>query len=201
MAVAICGYGRHGKGTVASLLTGQSGLVCKESTSEGAARVVYEKLKDEYGYKSIEECWNDRHQHRAEWAETIWRYNEPYGLTLYVEMLHESDILEGVRKSAELQALKDVGLVDVVIWVDATKRLPPEDPASCQVTPDDADVVIDNNGPASLLPLAVSQVISDYGLSSDVYAYSHRPVVEGIENGSIVPPILGDGSRAGCGRA
>jgi hypothetical protein len=145
MILAICGYGGHGKGTAATYLAANSKLRYKQSTSMAAGEMMFRKIGEKYGYPNAQACWEDRHNHRAEWAEEIWAYNQPDGLTLYREMLPDNDILEGVRKAAELQALKDAGIITMTLWVDALERLPREPSSSCQVKPTDADAVIDNN--------------------------------------------------------
>lgn len=144
--IAICGYGRHGKGTVAKWLQAVTGLRYPGSTSEAAAGYMFSLLRERFGYKTVKECFEDRHNHRAEWAKSIWTYNQPDGLTLYRDMLDTHDILEGVRKRGELMALRDSEIIDLVIWVDAMRRMPREPGTSCQVSADDCDVIIENNG-------------------------------------------------------
>ncbi len=38
------------------------------------------------------------------------------------------------------------GLFDVIIWVDASERLPLEDPSSFDIDKTCADIIIENNG-------------------------------------------------------
>lgn len=49
-----------------------------------------------------------------------------------------------MRSKREFLASKD--LFDLVIFVDASERLPPEGKESCTITKDDADIIITNNG-------------------------------------------------------
>lgn len=146
MRIAIIGHSQHGKGTVSEYLAINADLKYTESTSQVAASVVYSELGDIYAYRHAQECWDDRHNHRDEWASIIWLYNQPSGTQLYREMLFRNDIIDGIRKSKELQNMRDSGLIDLVVWVDASKRVEPEPRTSCQVTVNDADVIIDNNG-------------------------------------------------------
>jgi hypothetical protein len=60
-------------------------------------------------------------------------------------MLHQNDILDGIRKASELQACKEAGIVHITIWVDASERHPPEPSSSCEIGPEDCDIVVDNN--------------------------------------------------------
>lgn len=144
--IAVCGYSRHGKGEVAKLISRYSGLRYQQSTSQAAAQLVFNTIGRSYGYRDAEECFNDRHNHRKEWAETIWQYNQPDGLRLYREMLADNDVLEGIRKQEELAAVVKEGLVDTTVWVDASQREAVEPQNSCQVCMRDCEHVIDNNG-------------------------------------------------------
>lgn len=163
MILAVCGYGTHGKGTSAAYICLKTGLRYKQSTSEAAADVVFAVIGEKYGYPNARACWEDRHNHRDEWAQIIWEHNAPDGLTLYRDMIADgNDILEGVRKASELQALKDTGMVDLTIWIDALKRKPREASSSCQVKPEDCDVIVDNNGTPDDLKVELDRVIEQY---------------------------------------
>ena len=146
MRLAICGHSRHGKETVSRYIAAKTGLRYKQSTSEAIAAVVFEKIVTSAAYSSAHECWQNRHNHRAEWARIIWEYNQPDGITLYRDMLVENDIFDGIRKTSELHAVIEAGIAHLAIWVDASQRVEPEGADSCQVSVDDCLIVIDNNG-------------------------------------------------------
>jgi hypothetical protein len=142
MILAICGPGRSGKDTTSEWFKNNTTLRYTGSTSEAAAKLCYEKLKDTYSYTSVEEAFAERHDHRVEWANIIWNYNKPYGTTLYEDMLKGSDILNGIRRSGEIKALQQHLLVDLTLWID---RDVPAD-LSCEMTAEDADIIIPNRG-------------------------------------------------------
>jgi hypothetical protein len=50
-----------------------------------------------------------------------------------------------MRDSSEIKECLNQGLFDLVIWVDASKRLPMESANSFNITPSDADIIVDNN--------------------------------------------------------
>ena len=58
----------------------------------------------------------------------------------------DAPIYCGIRNGLEFIAVRDAGLFDLSIWIDASDRLPPEPSTSCTVTRDMCDIVIDNNG-------------------------------------------------------
>lgn len=164
MILAVCGYGTHGKGTFCQLLAGLTTLRYTQSTSEAAAEVVFAAIGTRYGYANSHECWLDRRNHRAEWFDIIREYNKPDGMTLYREMLKTQDILEGIRDSFELRTLKEAGLVQKSVWISAEKRLPPELIASNNVTQDDCDAWVGNNGTRREFIQKVQEFIDFYGL-------------------------------------
>jgi len=140
--LAICGYGESGKDTASIWLAENTPLRYTVSTSAAAAEVVFNQIRHTYGYDSVEECHADRKNHRELWGDIIREYNEPYGLTLYDELIETNDILNGIRRRDELHAVREAGLVDLVIWID---RVTPPD-HSCDLYPGDADIVIWNFG-------------------------------------------------------
>lgn len=142
MKLAVIGHGRSGKDSACTWLGSNTTLRYHESTSEAAAQICFEQLRQKYGYTTVEQAFLNRHKHRREWAEIIWRYNEPDGLRLYREMLKTNDILNGIRRAGELQALKESQMLDATIWLD---RDVPEDPSN-ETRPADADLIISNRG-------------------------------------------------------
>lgn len=159
----LLGYGRHGKDSVAEILT-HYGFTYMSSSWAAAENVVFPVLGPKYGYETVEDCFEDRHNHRREWFDLITEFNTPDKARLPRIIYSQVDIYVGIRNRDEFLAAREEGLFDYAIWVDASKRLPVESTESCTVTPDDADIVIDNNGPEKHLPIrvwdAVSQITS-----------------------------------------
>lgn len=63
----------------------------------------------------------------------------------------------GLRSKEELDAIRGQGLVDFVVWVDASHRLPAEPISSMKLSYQDADFIIDNNGTLADLARAVDR--------------------------------------------
>jgi dephospho-CoA kinase len=137
---------RWGKDTLAEILREHYGLKFISSSQACADIFIYDELKDKYGYKTPEECFNDRVNHRQEWYELICEYNKYDKARLAKDILKYNNTYVGMRDSSEIKECLRQGLFDLVIWVDASKRLPPEDSKSFNITTSDADIIIDNNG-------------------------------------------------------
>lgn len=142
----VIGHARHGKDTFAEILEEVFGLTFKSSSQSAADIFIYNELKDKYGYKNPIECFEDRVNHRAEWKEMICDYNSPDKAKLAKAILENSDCYVGMRDKEEIEECLRQNLFDVIIWVDASERLPLEDPSSFNIDKSDADFIVDNNG-------------------------------------------------------
>jgi dephospho-CoA kinase len=141
----IIGHGRHGKDTVCDILQRDYNFKFMSSSQFCNEKVLFPVLSPIYGYTTLEECYNDRHNHRKEWYDLIAEHNSDDPARLGKELFSQFDIYCGLRRKEELEALTEQDVCDYIIWVDASKRLPPEDESSCTVTKDMSDYVIDNN--------------------------------------------------------
>lgn len=157
--VLVIGHARHGKDTVSEMLRDRYDLRFVSSSLFCAEHVVFPALKDKYGYGDPVSCFDDRHEHRAEWYDLIRDFNRPDATRLGRAIFAEHDVYCGLRSKAELNALHNAGAYDVCVWVDASDRLPPEDASSCTVEPWMADYVLDNNGSLEDLELNLSQLM------------------------------------------
>ncbi len=139
----IIGHARHGKDTVAEILKQYFGMRYI-SSSEAAAKIfIYDALKEKYNYRTIEECFNDRVNHREEWYNLIVDYNKNDKSRLASEIVNSSDCYVGMRDLEEIKACRKI--FDLIIWVDASNRLPKEDSKSFNIDPSCADIIISNN--------------------------------------------------------
>ena len=145
MKYLILGHGRHGKDTAAEFLRDKFGVKFKSSSFAAAEIFLFDKLKDEFGYKTIEECYDDRLNNRARWHDEISAYNKPLH-RLASNILAENDCYVGMRSDLEVNSCMENGLFDKVFWVDASKRKPKEGKDSFNVKFDPTYMIwIDNN--------------------------------------------------------
>lgn len=142
----VVGHGRHGKDTFADMLTEKTGLVSCDSSRFACSNVVRPYIERVYSrtYATDDECYEDRHHCRSTWFDAIRDYNAKDPARLARELFRVADIYCGIRSRVEFFAARD--LVDISIWVDASKRRIPESMLSFDILASDCDITIDNNG-------------------------------------------------------
>lgn len=146
MGIIVTGYGEHGKDTVCEMLEAIYGGLRYASSSRVACELfIYKELKDRFGYKSIEQCYEDRRNMREIWYRSIVRYNTPDKARLAKELFAKYNVYCGLRDREELNAIRDQGLARLVIWVDASSRLGTVESGSMNIDSSYADIVIENN--------------------------------------------------------
>jgi len=142
----LIGHARHGKDSMAEILQENFGLKFKSSSQAAAEIFIYDALKEKYGYQTPEECFEDRVNHRAEWHQLICEYNIHDKAKLAKGILEQADCYVGMRDYREIKECINQNLFDLIIWVDASERLPLEGSTSFNIDKEDADIIIDNNG-------------------------------------------------------
>ena len=142
----IIGAARWGKDSMAEILNEEFGFKFKSSSLAASEIFLYDALKDKYGYKTPEECFEDRINRRSEWYTLICEYNKDDKTRLAKEILKEADCYVGMRDDKEIEECMKQRLFDLIIWVDASKRLPLESSYSFNIDISLADIIIENNG-------------------------------------------------------
>lgn len=189
----VLGHARHGKDTVAEILQQEYGYTFTSSSLFCAEKVIWEAIhnQDAYATRHIEAgspgmstdelyaefsmmagrnyadaqaCFEDRANFRAAWFSLIAAYCYPEKERLASEIFAENDIYVGVRDKREYYAIVNSGVVDGVIWVDASERCEPEAFGSCTVEPWMSNWIIDNNGTKDELHRNVHQLMSYLGI-------------------------------------
>jgi hypothetical protein len=155
----VIGHGRHGKDTVCEILRDSYGYSFESSSQFCSRKFIFDNLKDKYNYASEKACYNDRHNHRAEWYDAICNYNVPDASRLGREIFKEHDIYCGLRNKREFHAMRNTGVFDHAIWVDRSDCLPEEAKTSMSVEQWMADFTVDNNGSLEELKFNVDQLI------------------------------------------
>lgn len=157
----VIGYARHGKDTVGEILRDAYGFRFTSSSVFVAQEVMW----DNWGcavYDNFDEMYADRVNHRVLWMQMISAYNTPDKTKTAATMLSRGfDMYVGMRRQDELDACREKGVFDHVIWVDASLRHPPES-GSMDITEDSAnpDYVLYNNGTISELHDQVADLVN-----------------------------------------
>lgn len=147
MGIILAGLARHGKDTAADIVQKHFGLTFAASSEFACDLFLFDKLKDEFGYTSKEQCFEDRVNHRERWFNEIVNFNTPDLGRLGEMIFAKHPIYCGIRNIDELNILREKGLANLVIWVDATERLgAAESTGSNTITKENADIIIENNG-------------------------------------------------------
>lgn len=146
MNILILGHKGHGKDEVGMRLGKLLSCEYRSSSLFICEKAVFPVLAPLYGYMTIQECYEDRDNHRKEWFDLIYAYNEDSPTRTADELLEVAPIYVGMRNRIEFEANKEKRNFDVVIWVEAGNRKPLEDSGSMELTEEDADYVVDNNG-------------------------------------------------------
>jgi len=145
MKLLVIGHGRHGKDTVCDILKNNYGYNFISSSEFCSKLFIYDQLKGKYNYSNYEECYTDRHNHRAEWYDLISNYNKKNPARLGTEIFKEYDIYCGLRNAREFYALKEQKIYDYALWVDRSEILASEKVDSMTLNKTMADFNIDNN--------------------------------------------------------
>lgn len=158
--ILILGHARHGKDTVAEILRDHHGFDFRSSSFFLAEKVVRPALAERgITYASLDECYEDRVNHRALWREIIADFNGDDPALLAKSILAECDVYVGMRTDREYRA--SLPLFDVVVWVDASRRgIPPEGTDSMTIEYDPETMHrIDNGGGLGWLSAQVGRLI------------------------------------------
>ncbi len=170
LKLLVIGHGRHGKDTVCEILRNRYNYSFESSSRFCSRLFIFDQLKDLYGYTTEEQCYADRHSHRAEWYNAICAYNVHDASTLGREIFRTHDIYCGLRNKREYHAMRNTGVFDYAIWVDRSDHLPGESKASMSLEQWMADFTIDNNGSLRDLEFNIKQLMEQIDpYSSQLY--------------------------------
>ena len=106
---------------------------------------IFDILKNKYNYKNLDECFEDRRNHREEWYNLICDYNKEDKSRLTKEIIKTNNIYVGMRDDKEYEYSRH--LFDLIIWVDAFKRVfEKDDTLKIDFKTSNPDIIINNNG-------------------------------------------------------
>jgi hypothetical protein len=142
--ILVIGHKQHGKGTFAALATAEFNLKAMGTSRFGTLH-MFSLMKDTHGYATPEACYNDRGNHREYWFTELERYNKNNPSQLIEDIYANHSLAEGLRNRYEFNGVKKNVKPDLIIWIDASKRMPMESTKSMELTQDDAHISIDNN--------------------------------------------------------
>ena len=142
----ILGQKRSGKDSFAEILFETYGITYSSSSDASNKIFLFDILKEKYGYKTHQECFDDRVNHRDEWYKLICDYNSVDKTRLAKDITKDYDMYVGIRDLEEFNACVKNNIFDLIVWVDASERVKSENESFMEITKSMADVIIDNNG-------------------------------------------------------
>lgn len=158
--ILIVGHGRHGKDTVAEFICKYTNYKAIASSLAAAEIFIFEELKNKYNYKTFEECFEDRSNHRSEWYDLICGYNKNDKARLAKDIMKTNDIYTGMRDDLEIQECLKNNIFDYVIGVyDPRKPLEPNSSFNIDIF-NVSDIIICNNKDLSNLEDNVKLVLN-----------------------------------------
>lgn len=147
LKLVVVGHGEHGKDEFCSILVSRLSELKFMSSSHFALDLfIYDALKEQFGYKTREECYEDRKTKRPLWYKLFKLFNYHDLAASMRKFFAEYSVYCGNRDDDELDAGRAAELYDFVVFVDRSKVKPLEPPSSYKVTPRQYDIYIDNNG-------------------------------------------------------
>ena len=148
--ILICGYAQHGKDTAAEYLRDKHGISFQSSSYSALEIFLYNSLRDILGYKTMEECYSDRVNHRALWHDLIKSYNSKDKARLAKGILRMNNCYVGMRSKEELDECIKQKLFTHYVWIDASDRKEDESIDSCPLRREDfmgitGSIIVTNN--------------------------------------------------------
>jgi len=164
MKIMVIGHARHGKDTVGELLKKHYVLSFTSSSMFCAARIMKPAFEEKKGlvYESVQECFEDRVNHRAFWHDEIAAYAENDLSILVREIFAANDVYCGCRNDREFLQAKGEGLFQLSLWVEAGLRHKPESRDSMKLKQWMADAVVDNNGTIEQLERNLIRIVNPF---------------------------------------
>lgn len=144
MKILVLGYRGSGKDEFAKILSEKTGLKYTNVSIKASEEFIKQGMESIKVYETVLDCYNDRDNYRDCWFRLFNQYTEKDKSRFVKKVLEDYDIYAGLRDKE--QVLTSLHLFDVIVWTDASERVGVEDESSCNVTPDLADHIIDNNG-------------------------------------------------------
>lgn len=153
MKLLIIGHAQHGKDEVCTYLVKLLGLEYTSSSVVATDLGIFDGVIKKFlgaQHLSMKQqrvmFYANKDSFRPEMYEEIRKFNAIDKTALAREIFKDFDIYCGLRDLEEFDAIKRARLTDLVIWVDASLRVPAEPNTSMKLTKNCADIIIENNG-------------------------------------------------------
>lgn len=146
MNILVIGLAGHGKDEFGKIIEKEFGMTYLSSSEFALNRGVFDHIWEHEGLSNRAHFWLYKDNYRPQMFKAIEAYNVPKS-RLADEVFQYAHAYIGMRSRLEFNACCEKELFDHVVWIDATERLGlTETVNSIQLTAEDADTVLYNNG-------------------------------------------------------
>lgn len=144
--ILVVGHSRHGKDTVADILSEVYGLKGISGSRWMLEAGHMDDLATELGYTDRGRFYTDRHLHRKAWFDRINKTIQTSPAAIARGVFRQHDVYTGIRTSEEYEAVQAIVRPDMVLWVDRSTVLPPEPSDSNELQWDPSMLTVWNGG-------------------------------------------------------
>lgn len=144
MNIMLLGYGRAGKGTFCDVAN-KMGMTAISSSYMACKLGAFDALAEKHGFASSEAFYPNRHVDRQGCYEAICDMVAHDRAYLGEKIFEAYNIYDGCRDDQEFYAIRDAGLIDLTIWIEAGDRIPAESADSMKTHRGMADIVLFND--------------------------------------------------------
>lgn len=145
--IMVVGMAEHGKDEFLKFVLEElPELTFRSTTEEAMEHFMFDALKHQFGYSTIEDAVADKGTKRPLLKGLFQLYCFHDKAAFIKHVFRKYNFYCGVRDHEELAKAQADEIVDITVFINASKRKPPEPIESFNLRHEQFDIEIDNNG-------------------------------------------------------